>query len=124
MIKKVSILVLVLTLVSGSVFAFEPSPWKKEGDSYPVKMKNKFAYGFSNVLLGWTEIFQEPYEAVKEKKCPLTGFGRGLWNAVGDTVGGAVHLVTFWCPKTDIPLPEGGIKPCACGSSMKQEKKA
>ena len=38
----------------------------------------------------------------------LVGIGRGVWNAVGDTVGGVAHAVTFFIPQIDIPLPAGG----------------
>ena len=113
MMKKTLALIVIFALVSAPLYAAEPSVWKKEGDSYPVKMKNKFVFGLTNVLLGWTEILTEPYEAIRDKKNVVKGFGTGLWNGVADEVGGVIHLVTFWCPKTDIPLPQGGIVlPC------------
>ena len=110
--RKVLALLMILTIISGSAFAAEPSSWKKEGDTYGTKIRNKFWFGLANTAFGWTELFQEPAEAYQSKECVLTGFGKGLWHTVADTVGGAVHLVTFWCPKTDIPLPEGGVDLC------------
>ena len=104
--KKIMVFLAVFMLFASSAFA--ASPWNREGISRGEKMKEKAIYGFKNVALGWTEILQETGEAIQAKKCPFKGFGTGVWNAVGDTLGGAVHLVTFWCPKTDIPLPEGG----------------
>ncbi len=112
--RKVCAIALVLVFASSVLFAAEPSPWKKEGASRCSMMKHKFAYGLSNVLFGWTEIFQEPYEAVKSKENVLVGIGKGLGYGVADTLGGVVHLVTFWCNKTDLPLPEGGIQFSCC----------
>ena len=104
--KKFFVFLMVFVLASAPAFA--ASPWNQPSVPYGQKAWNKFVYGFKNVIFGWTEILQEPMEAHKEGKCMLMGLGEGIGNALGDTVGGAIHLVTFWCPKTDIPLPEGG----------------
>ena len=100
MIKKVSILLVIFALIASPAFA--------AGNQCMEKCAGKFGYGLTNVALGWTEILQEPYEAGKDGKNVVAGFGKGLVNAVGDTVGGALNLVTFFIPKLDIPLPEGG----------------
>ena len=115
--KKFITFLTVFALISGPVFA--ASSWNREGISRCEKMKEKFVYGLTNVALGWTEILQEPGEAIKEKRCFLCGFGQGLGNALGDTVGGAVHLITFWCPKTDVALPEGGTDIIGPSSAIK-----
>ena len=100
MIKKVSILVVVFALVAAPAFAAESQCMEK--------CMGKLGYGLTNLLLGWTEIFQEPYKAGKNGQNVLTGVGKGLWNAIGDTVGGALNTVTFFIPQIDVPLPEGG----------------
>ena len=100
MIKRVSIFLVIFALIASPAFA--------AGNQCMEKCAGKFGYGLTNVLLGWTEIFQEPYQAGKEGKNVLVGAGEGLVNAVGDTVGGALNLVTFFIPKLEIPLPEGG----------------
>ena len=113
MMKKTLALLIVLAVFAAPLYAAEPSAWKAKGGSYGEIVGHKFIYGLSNVALGWSEILTEPYEAIRDGENPLMGFGKGIWNAVGDTVGGVLHLVTFPCPKTDIPLPEGGIVlPC------------
>ncbi len=114
MMKKMSVILIVLALIATPAFA--ASAWKQEGVPYTTKMPNKFAFGLMNVLLGWTEIIKQPYKSAEAHQCVFTGLGRGLWYAVADTVGGAVHLVTFWCPKTDVPLPEGGVLPNCCST--------
>ncbi len=99
--KKAIAFLAVLTLISGSAFA-------ASGESYGDKAKDKLVYGLKNLALGWTEILQETGEAVQAKTCPIKGLGNGVYNAVGDTVGGALHVVTFFAPDIKVPLPEGG----------------
>ena len=113
MVKKVTAWLLVFAFVASPVFAATPSVWKKEGAPYGTTIAKKFAFGLTNVVLGWTEILTEPYEAVRDHKNVLVGIKDGLWNGIADEIGGAIHLITFPCPKTDVPLPQGGIVlPC------------
>ena len=100
MIKKVSILLVIFALNATPVFA--------ASEGCMGKCMGKLGYGLTNLLLGWTEIFQEPYKAAKSGGNVVKGLGKGLWNAVGDTVGGALHTITFFLPQVDVPLPEGG----------------
>lgn len=86
---------------------FEPSPWVEE-TSYNRKMTQKFLFGYTNLILGWLEIFQEPYQALKEDRMVWRSVGLGLFNGVVDTVGGALQVVTCFITPLDIPLPEGG----------------
>ena len=81
--------------------AFAASSWAN--GSYSDQAVGKFKFGLTNTLLGWTEIFTEPYASKS-----IEGVGKGLWNGIGDTVGGALHLVTFPFPMIDVPLPDGG----------------
>ena len=83
------------------------SPWEKKQD-WTTQTEDKLAYGLKNTLLGWTELFTEPYEAWKHGENLGAGVGEGVWNAVGKTVGGAVDVVTFPIPQISVPLPEGG----------------
>jgi len=101
MMKKISIWLVIFTLVAAPAFA--------DGGQCMQKCMGKAGDGLTNLALGWTEIFTEPYDAGKKGDNVLVGLGKGLWNAVGDTVGGAINLVTFFIPKATVPLPEGGI---------------
>ena len=112
MMKKITVLMVCLMMLSTSVFA--ASPWNNPSASYGQKTMHKFGYGLTNVALGWTKIFTEPTEAIKNKQCAIKGLGVGLAEFVGDTIGGALHLVTFPIPQIDIPLPDGGISLSCC----------
>ena len=72
-------------------------------------MDGKFYYGFKNLLLGWTELITEPDESIWNGENVLVGLVRGTWNAVGQTAGGALQVLTFPFTRFDIPLPEGGV---------------
>ncbi|HAM41058.1 MAG TPA: hypothetical protein DDX89_03960 [Candidatus Omnitrophica bacterium] len=89
------------------------TPWKGSYWTREVgqgtRVKAKFAFGLTNVVFGWTKLVTEPWEAFRRKQSIGRGVAEGVWNAIGDTVGGAVHLVTFPVTRIDVPLPEGGI---------------
>jgi len=101
------VLVFALGLVAAPLVASAASPWA-EGATYGEKATGKLKYGLTNALLGWTSLFREPVQASQAGENVFVGIGRGVWNAVGQTVGGAAHAVTFPIPQIDIPLPEGG----------------
>lgn len=109
MTRRLGVMAVVLALVAAPVAAFAASPWTQEVD-YLGKVKGKFVYGLKNGLLGWTEIFSEPAEAIQGGGNFFVGIGEGLFNGVGQTVGGALHLATFPIPQIDVPLPEGGTQ--------------
>lgn len=107
--KQILLLALVLFLSQQVSFAlpmneFPASPWTK-GDGYAEKTVGKLGFGLVNIVLGWTalgtEYFEEPDANVGVKF--LRSIGRTLTN----TVGGALHVVTFPAP-FDIKLPGGG----------------
>lgn len=105
---KATILTFILSvLVISTAFAAEDnpqnSPWRSEA-TYGDQAKSKLGFGAKNLLLGWTELFTEPVE----QKSAM-GIGQGLGNAVMDTVGGFLHLVTFPLTGVDVPLPENGV---------------
>jgi hypothetical protein len=85
------------------------SPWAEE-QGWANQARGKFVFGLKNTLLGWTELFAEPYEAAKGGRNIAGGVGQGLLNGLLDTAGGAAHLVTFPITKFDLPLPEGGTQ--------------
>jgi len=91
------------------VLVFADSPWTNE-QGYANRAGKKFAFGLENAALGWTEIFTEPTESVQESENIAVGFGRGIWNTIGDTVGGVLHLATFPFTTIDVPLPENGTQ--------------
>ena len=100
---------LVFLFAMVPAIAFAESPWAEQ-EGYPNRAGGKFAYGLENTALGWTELFTEPVESGKAHENVAVGFGRGLWNTIGDTVGGALHLVTFPFTTVDVPLPENGTQ--------------
>ena len=86
---------------------YTPSPWTGEA-GYLDRAKHKFIFGSKNLFLGWTELYHEPREAAQHHEGVLRGMGRGVVNMLGDTLGGAAHLVTFPITALDVVLPEGG----------------
>ena len=107
MSKRIGLWVFVVALVATPALAHAASPWMEE-QGWGNQAKGKFVYGLKNTLLGWTELFTEPYEAVQNGENFFVGLGTGVWNGVGQTLGGALHFVTFPIPAIDVPLPEGG----------------
>ena len=91
------------------VYGGAGSPWADEV-GYANQAKGKLVYGVKNVLLGWTELFTQPHEAIQNGENVFVGLGKGVWNGVGQTVGGALHAITFPIPAIDVPLPEGGTQ--------------
>ncbi len=88
--------------------ASSSGPWLKEKE-WTDQAGGKALYGLKNTLLGWTELLTEPYEgATTPGDSFVAGVGRGVWNAVGQTVGGAADVVTFPFTGAVVPLPEGG----------------
>ncbi len=85
-----------------------PSPWTKE-QRWLDRSDGKFYHGLKNLLWGWTELFTEPDEAMWNGESILGGVARGAWNAIGQTAGGALQVLTFPFTQFDIPLPEGGV---------------
>ena len=84
------------------------SPWVSE-TGWANQAKGKFIFGAKNLLLGWTDLFTEPKAAVDAGGNFFVGLGAGLKDALFNTLGGVVHLVTFPIPQVDAPLPEGGV---------------
>ncbi|MBI3082870.1 MAG: hypothetical protein HYY90_00670 [Candidatus Omnitrophica bacterium] len=85
------------------------SPWAHER-GWANQARGKFVFGLKNTLLGWTELFTEPYEAARNHRNVAVGVGEGLANGFFQTLGGAAHLVTFPITTFDLPLPEGGTQ--------------
>jgi len=119
MTKRIGVWVVIAALVAlpavgyagehGGKAMSSGSPWTQEM-GWGNQAKGKLVYGLKNTLLGWTELFTEPYEACKNGTNVFVGLGKGVWNAAGQTVGGALHLVTFLITTIDVPLPEGGTE--------------
>lgn len=105
--KRWGLVVVGLALLAAPMTASAASPWAN-GATYNEKAVGKLKYGLTNALLGWTSLFRTPMQASQAGENVLVGIGRGAWNAVGQTIGGAAHAVTFPIPQIDIPLPEGG----------------
>jgi len=105
--KIVGMAILGLALLAAPMTASAASTWADEV-GYRAQVCAKLKYGLTNGLLGWTSLIRTPVDAHQGGENILVGLGRGVWNAVGQTAGGAVHAVTFILPQIDIPLPEGG----------------
>jgi hypothetical protein len=86
---------------------YVPSAWTQEM-GYQNRAKGKFLFGAKNALLSCTELYNEPREMAESNGNVFVGIGHGLRNMLGDTVGGAIHLVTFPITTVDVTLPEGG----------------
>ena len=104
--KAILIMLCVLTIMPSLGFA--GSPWT-EKTTYGDKLKGKLDFGLRNLLGGWTELITRPKEAYDKKENFLYGVGRGLYNSIMFTVGGAVHVITFPIP-IDVPLPGNGVQ--------------
>jgi len=110
--------VLMVALAPVAAFAETSNPWTQE-DTKGKEALGKFKYGMMNLLFGWTEVFQEPFEAYHESSGKewnhragdtITGLMGGIVYGITDTVGGALDLVTFPATDLSIDLPEGGIQ--------------
>lgn len=88
---------------------YTASPWTAEM-GYANRAGQKLLFGVKNALLGWTELFTEPKEAIDAGENFFVGLGMGLKNAVFQELGGAVHIATFPVTCLDAPLPEGGTQ--------------
>src|SRR5690349_2814532 len=83
-----------------SFASVKPSSWTEQ-TNYGDKTAHKLGFGLLNLTMGWSAI---PYEIEKTADTnPFTGLAKGLWLSVTNTVGGALHTVTFPVP-VDIPL--------------------
>ncbi len=105
--NRLGVVVLGLALLAGPVSVSAASPWADES-TYATKAAAKLKYGLTNTLLGWTSLIRTPVSASQSGENVLIGIAQGVWDAVGQTCGGALHLVTFPIPAVDVPLPKGG----------------
>lgn len=110
--KLVFLFLMAISILSLSGIAYAASPWT-EGKTYQDKVIGKLDFGFKNLLGGWTEIFTGPTKSKFQCKCVVTKsvvrVGKGVVYAIADTVGGALHVVTFPFPQIDVPLPNNGV---------------
>ena len=105
--KRIGLALLCAALLAAPMTASAASSWA-DGTTYGEKTMGKLKYGLTNTLLGWTSLFRTPMKASQSGENVCVGIGKGVWNAVGQTVGGVAHAITFPIPQIDIPLPEGG----------------
>ena len=106
---------LMLTAHSYAAVSWKPCTWKMpsmhwNSEDYGNRVANKLGVGASNLLLGWTELVTQPVTHHASGQELAQSLGRGLVNALGDTGGGALQVITFAFPDINVPLPEGGIK--------------
>jgi len=101
----IGVILLAMVFVPSIVLA--ASPWTEEY-GYVNRTNAKFGFGLKNTAFGWTEILTQPVDETREGGNAAVGFGRGIFNAVGQTVGGVLHLGTFPITSVDVPLPENG----------------
>ncbi len=90
--------------------AFAASPWTEKA-TWSEQALGKFEFGFKNLFAGWTEVYTETKAAYKaDGQNVITGFGKGVLDAILNTAGGALHLATFPITQLDIPLPHNGVQ--------------
>ena len=109
--KKLSLL-MIMFLFAAAGTARAASPWMETQGTWGDKAKAKADFGIKNIFAGWTEIFNETREDYAVAKSPvdgLKGLGRGTVYAIADTLGGALHVITFPLVSVDVPLPENGV---------------
>ena len=104
--KKIMSLVVVLSLLLAPL-AFAASPWTEE-KTYGDRITGKFMFGLQNTLFGWIQLFAVTNKFASEGKNVWSGVGQGLVEAVVDSFGGVLQLVTFPIP-ADLPLPNNGV---------------
>jgi hypothetical protein len=104
--KKIMSLVVVLSMLLAPL-AFAASPWTEE-KTYGDRVSGKLVFALQNTLLGWIQLFAVPNQYANEGKNVWSGIGQGVVEAVVDTVGGALQLITFPIP-ADLPLPNNGV---------------
>ena len=113
--RKAIAFFLLAALFAFPMTGFAASPWTEE-DTYGEKISGKLQFGLVNTLFGWTDLFFEPIRASKGcDSCDSVwkGVGKGAADALVNTVGGAIHLVTFPLV-VDFPLPESGVQFSTC----------
>ena len=105
--KKTALLVLAAIILMSCSSAFAASPWTEQKETKD-KILGKLDFGIKNLLGGWTEIINRPIKYHKDGKTVSEGALVGLYNATYDTIGGALHVITFPIP-IDVPLPNNGV---------------
>ena len=88
---------------------YTASPWTKE-TGWGKVATSKLGFGVKNLLLGWTDLFTVPKKAMDAGDNIFKGIGIGLKDAVENTLGGVVHIVSFPITNLDAPLPDGGVQ--------------
>ncbi len=88
---------------------YTASPWTHE-TGWSNRAIGKLGFGAKNLLLGWTDLFMEPKQAMDEGGNFFKGLGIGIKDTVENELGGALHVVTFPITALDVPLPEGGVQ--------------
>ena len=107
--KRIAVALVCAMVLVAPMTASAASPWAN-GATWGDQAKGKLGYGLKNTLLGWTSLFRTPMQASQEGSNVFVGIGKGVWNAVGQTVGGVLHVVTFPITQIDVPLPQGGTE--------------
>ena len=107
--KKAAALLLMVAILLAATSAFAASPWT-EKTTYKEKLLGKLDFGFKNFVGGWTDIVRQPIKYNKDGKSAAEGFFVGVYQAIANTAGGALHLVTFPITQVDVPLPNNGVQ--------------
>jgi len=109
--KKTLALLFLSTMLFSPVLGFAASPWT-EKPTYNSQVAGKLQLGVTNTLLGWMDLFIEPVRAgrhCQEGDNVAKGIGKGIMDAIFNTVGGVFQLATFPLI-ADVPLPENGVQ--------------
>ena len=98
--KLMAAFLIGLLLVSTAAFANCKCVDKVTSDNYGVRAPSRLLHGIINAGLGWTEIFTEPFNTVRDKGGSqiVEGIFTGLGMAAYYSALGAWDIATFWVP--------------------------
>lgn len=123
--KKTFALLLLAAVFLSPSLVFAESPWT-EKPTYNSQIAGKLQFGVKNMLLGWLDLFIEPVRSAnhcEDSGNLATGIGKGVMDAIYNTVGGLAQAATFPLI-ADFPLPENGVQPADwgkdCGKAAKK----
>ncbi len=117
--RKVLVLILALAVFLGGGIS-SASDLSALADAPEQRDKwEKLGRGLSNVALGWTDVFAQPYQMGHEQRLPIAILGggcKGVAMTVARAVVGVYEIITFPFPvpggyepiiKPEIPMPAG-----------------
>lgn len=106
--KAIAVVVVLVIAFLAPHVALGASLWAEKA-TYKDQIIGKLEFGVKNTLGGWTALISEPVNAENNFQDTFRGIGVGIYHAAAYTFGGLLHLVTFFVPQVDVPLPNNGV---------------